>query len=97
MLVRNSGQPQTNANTYTLTNQPDKPRVVFVQHPIQQGWKLAGDVPKPESRTANSYRFRVNLKARETVALPISERRELMETYDLERNCRKSWKTPFGT
>ena len=74
---------QTSAKTYTITNQTDKPRVVFVQHPIQQGWKLAGDVPKPESRTANSYRFRVALKPHETVALPISERRELMETYDL--------------
>ena len=74
---------QTNAKTYTLTNQTDKPRVVFVQHPIQQGWKLADDVPKPESRTANSYRFRVTLKPHETVSLPISERRELMETYDL--------------
>jgi hypothetical protein len=74
---------QTNAKTYTLTNQTDKPRVVFVQHPTQQGWKLADDVPKPESRTANSYRFRVTLKPHETVALPISERRELMETYEL--------------
>ena len=74
---------QTNAKTYTLTNQTDKPRVVFVQHPMQPGWTLSGDVPKPESRTANSYRFRVTLKPHETVALPISERRELMETYDL--------------
>jgi Carboxypeptidase regulatory-like domain len=74
---------ETNAKTYTLTNQTDKPRVVFVQHPMRQGWKLADDVPKPESRTANSYRFRVTLKPHETIALPISERRELMETYDL--------------
>jgi len=74
---------QNNARTYTLTNQTDKPRVVFVQHPMQPGWKLADDVPKPESRTATSYRFRVTLKPHETVALPISERRELMETYDL--------------
>jgi hypothetical protein len=74
---------ETSAKTYTLTNQTDKPRVVFVQHPMRQGWKLADDVPKPESRTANSYRFRVSLKPHETIALPISERRELMDTYDL--------------
>ena len=74
---------ETNAKTYTLTNQTDKPRVVFVQHPMRQGWKLADEVPKPDSHTANAYRFRVALKPYETIALPINERRELMETYDL--------------
>jgi hypothetical protein len=74
---------ETSSKTYTLTNQTDKPRVVFVQHPIRQGWKLADGFLKPESRTANSYRFRVSLKAHETIALPISERRELMDTYDI--------------
>lgn len=74
---------ETSAKTYTLTNQTDKPRVVFVQHPMRQGWKLADDVLKPESHTTNSYRFRVFLKPHETIALPISERRELMDTYDL--------------
>ncbi len=73
---------ETNAKTYTLTNQTDKPRVVFVQHPMRQGWKLS-DKLKPESQTANSYRFRVALKPHETIALPVSERRELMDTYDL--------------
>ena len=74
---------ETNLKTYTLTNQTDKPRVVFVQHPLRQGWKLSDEVPKPDSHTANSYRFRVALKPHETIALPINERRELMETYDL--------------
>lgn len=74
---------ETSAKTYTLTNQTDKPRVVFVQHPMRQGWKLSDKGLKPDSQTANSYRFRVSLKAHETIALPISERRELMDTYDV--------------
>jgi hypothetical protein len=74
---------ETSARTYTLTNQTDKPRVVFVQHPMRQGWKLSDKGLKPDSQTANSYRFRVSLKAHETIALPVSERRELMDTYDL--------------
>jgi hypothetical protein len=74
---------ETSAKTYTLTNQTDKPRVVFVQHPMRQGWKLSDKGLKPDSQTANSYRFRVALKAHETISLPVSERRELMDTYDL--------------
>jgi hypothetical protein len=74
---------ETSAKTYTLTNQTDKPRVVFVQHPMRQGWKLSDKGLKPDSQTANSYRFRVSLKAHETIALPVNERRELMDTYDL--------------
>jgi hypothetical protein len=74
---------ETSAKTYTLTNQTDKPRVVFVQHPMRQGWKLSDKGLKPDSQTANSYRFRVSLKAHETISLPVSERRELMDTYDL--------------
>ncbi|MDX6303553.1 MAG: hypothetical protein QOI77_522, partial [Blastocatellia bacterium] len=74
---------ETSAKTYTLTNQTDKPRVVFVQHPMRQGWKLSDKGLKPDSQTANSYRFRVSLKSHETIALPVSERRELMDTYDV--------------
>jgi len=74
---------ETSAKTYTLTNQTDKPRIVFVQHPMRQGWKLSDKGSQPDSHTANSYRFRVSLKAHETIALPVSERRELMDTYDV--------------
>lgn len=74
---------EASAKTYTLTNQTDKPRVVFVQHPLRTGWKLSDKGLKPDSQTTNSYRFRVSLKAHETIALPVSERRELMDTYDL--------------
>jgi len=29
---------QTNKKIYVLTNQTDKPRVVYVEHPLRDGW-----------------------------------------------------------
>src|SRR5262249_20095958 len=52
---------QTSKKVYTLTNQTDKARVVFIEHPIRQDWTLAGDTPKPDGKTARYYRFRVPL------------------------------------
>ena len=53
--------------TYTLTSQTN--RLVYIQHPMRQGWKLADEAPKPDSHTA-TYRFRVSLKAHGNDRLP---------------------------
>ncbi len=74
---------QTNQKVYTLTNQTDKPRVVFIEHPVQQDWTLSDDTKKPDSKTARYYRFRVPLGPHEKVELPVTERRALMDTYAL--------------
>ena len=34
---------QTNKKIYVLTNQTDKPRVVYVEHPLRDGWALSDD------------------------------------------------------
>jgi hypothetical protein len=74
---------QTEKKTYTIINQTDKQRVIYVEHPYREGWKLSEDTQKPASRTINFYRFRVELKPRETVELPISETQALMDTYQI--------------
>ena len=74
---------QTNQKIYTLTNQTDKPRVVFIEHPVQQDWTLSDDTTKPDSKTARYYRFRVPLGPHEKIELPVTERRALMDTYAL--------------
>lgn len=76
---------QTEQKTYVITNQTDKPRLLYVEHPLRTDWKLAegASAPKPAEQTENFYRFRVELKPRETVQLPITERRALMESYEL--------------
>ena len=68
---------------YTLTNQTDRPRTVFVEHPYRDKWKLSDDTAKPYETTASFYRFRVELPPRKTVELPVNEQLALMDTYAL--------------
>jgi hypothetical protein len=68
---------------YTLTNQTDKPRVVFIEHPVHQDWTLTDDTAKPDGKTARYYRFRVPLEPHQKVELPVTERRALMDNYAL--------------
>jgi hypothetical protein len=75
---------QEDKKIYTLTNQTDKPRTLYVEHPVRQDWELdAKQTPKPEGKSARYYRFRVELKAHDKVELPVVERRALMDTYAL--------------
>lgn len=74
---------QTTKKVYTLTNQTDKPRTVVIEHPIRQYWRLTDETVKPDATTPRFYRFRVSLKARESVELPVTERREVMDSYAL--------------
>ncbi|HZT58639.1 MAG TPA: carboxypeptidase regulatory-like domain-containing protein [Pyrinomonadaceae bacterium] len=70
--------------TYTLTNQTDRPRTVFVEHPVRDDWQLDDkETPAPESKTKSFYRFRVELKAHETATLNVVEREEGAHTYAL--------------
>jgi hypothetical protein len=74
---------QTQKKTYTIINQTDKQRVVYVEHPYREGWKLSDDTQKPASQTINFYRFRIELKPRATVELPVTETQVLMDSYQL--------------
>jgi len=74
---------QTNQKTYSLTNQTDKPRVVFIEHPVRQDWALSDTTQKPDGKTASFYRFRISVGPHQKVELPVTERRVLMDTYTL--------------
>ena len=74
---------QTNQKTYTFTNQTDKPRVIYVEHPVRDGWVLSDDTQKPDGKTARYYRFRVPLEPHQKVEFPVTERRALMDSYAL--------------
>jgi hypothetical protein len=74
---------QTQKKTYTIINQTDKKRVVYVEHPYREGWKLSDDSQKPASQTTNFYRFRVDLEPRATFELPVIENQALMDSYQL--------------
>jgi hypothetical protein len=74
---------QTDKKTYTITNQTDRPRTLYIEHQIRTGWTLSSDSPKPASKTASFYRFRVDLEPRKAVELLITEHRELMDNYEV--------------
>jgi hypothetical protein len=74
---------QTMQKTYVLTNQTDKPRVVYVEHPLRDGWTLSTDTQKPDGKSSRYYRFRVPLEAHQKVELAVTERRALMDSYAL--------------
>jgi len=72
---------QSERKTYAITNQTDKLRVVYVEHPLRESWRLAPDSPRPVEKTQNAYRFRVELAPHQTVELTVAERRALMDQY----------------
>jgi hypothetical protein len=74
---------QTTQKTYVLTNQTDKARVVYVEHPVRDDWVLSNETQKPDGKSARYYRFRVPLGPHQKVELPVTERRALMDTYAL--------------
>jgi hypothetical protein len=80
----------TRKNIYTLVNQTDHPRVVYVEHPkdADDDWELSEDTAKPVVTTAKHYRFRVMLEPHQKVEFPVSEREDLYETYDLSKFTR---------
>lgn len=79
---------QTSKKVYTLTNQTDKPRVVFIEHPVRPDWTLTDDTPKPDGKSARYYRFRVPLEPHQTAEIPVTERREFVDSYVLQNFTR---------
>lgn len=69
--------------TYTLQNQTDKPRVVYIEYPVRQGWELSADTPKPDVTTQRYYRFKVELPGLEKKEITVSEQQGLMDSYAL--------------
>ena len=74
---------KTETKKYRLTNQTDREKVVYVEHPVQKDWGLSAETAKPEIVTDRFYRFRVVLKPFEKVELPVTARQGLMEVYSL--------------
>jgi hypothetical protein len=71
--------------TYTIVNQTDKPRTVYLEHPISQSdyWTLSDETPKPADKTATHYRFRVSVAAHQKIEFPVVERKEQYTSFSL--------------
>jgi hypothetical protein len=75
---------RTETKTYRLTNQTDREKVIYIEHPIREGWSVPEDGMKPEIVTNRYYRFRVVLKPFESASVPVIERQGLMDSYNLQ-------------
>jgi hypothetical protein len=73
----------SNEKLYQISNQTDRPKVLYIEYPIREGWLLSENTPKPEYSTQRYHRFRVELKPFDEKELTIAERQPLMETYSL--------------
>jgi hypothetical protein len=80
----------TRKHIYTLVNQTDRPRVVYVEHPKDDDddWELTDDTAKPVVTTAKHYRFRVLLAPHQKVEFPVAEREDQQEYYELSKFSR---------
>jgi hypothetical protein len=74
---------QSDTKTYTIINQTDKKRILYIEHPIRSGWKLSEDTKEPASKTLNFYRFRVDLEPRARVEFPVSETQPAISSYQI--------------
>lgn len=71
------------STTYTVRDDDTTPRVVLIEHPVRAGWSLAADAPKPAETTSSVYRFRVELKPKQTGKLNVSEAAPQENIYQL--------------
>lgn len=74
---------QTSEKLYQITNQTNRPKVLYIEYPVQDGWTLSDDSPKPDYTTQRYYRFRVELKEFEEKELKIRVRQGLSDNYQL--------------
>lgn len=69
--------------TYKVTNQTDRKKILYIEHPVRPGWTLSDTSAKPDYTTARYYRFRVELEPFGKQEITASENQGLMDTYSL--------------
>jgi hypothetical protein len=74
---------RTEQKMYQVSNQSERPKVLYIEYPIRSGWTISEDSPKPDYSTQRFHRFRIELKPFAETELKITERQPLMDTYQL--------------
>ena len=87
--VINAHRYRTREQHYTLINQTDRARVVYLEHPFDEDWELSDETARPEVKTAKHYRFRVKLEPHQKLVYPVKERQAYIEAYALTNFGRK--------
>lgn len=79
---------KTDRKVYTLQNQTERARIIYIEHPTRENWRLSDDTARPAETTQNYYRFRVELKPFAKLVFPVTERQALMDSYQLTKLSR---------
>ena len=74
---------RSDKKVYTLQNQTDRPKTIYVEHPVRRSWILSEAFAKPDYTTARFYRFRVELAPFENKQITVAENLGMMDKYSL--------------
>lgn len=74
---------KTDKKIYRLSNQTDRTKVVYLEHPVRSRWILSDSYAKPDYTTARFYRFRVELEPFENKEVTVGENLPMMDKYNL--------------
>lgn len=74
---------KTEKSLYKLSNQTDRSKVVYIEHPVRKDWVLSENYAKPDYTTSRFYRFRVELKPFENREITVGENLGMMDKYGL--------------
>jgi hypothetical protein len=74
---------QGDQRVYDISNQTDKPKVMYIEFPIRDSWQLSETTAKPEYTTQRYYRFRVELAPFADKQFTIALRQPLMDSYQI--------------
>ena len=70
------------SKTYTLVNRNDQERLVLVEHPVRNEFKLV-DTAKPAETASDFYRFQLKLAAGKTEKQVVTEERTINESVQI--------------
>jgi hypothetical protein len=74
---------RTSEKLYQISNQTERAKTLYIEYPIEDGWTLSEDSPRPDYTTQRYYRFRVELKPFEEKEIAVRVRQPLMDNYQL--------------
>jgi hypothetical protein len=77
---------RSDKKVYKVTNQTDRKKVLYIEHPVRTDWTLSETASaKPDYTTARYYRFRVELEPFGKQDITVAENQGLMDTYSLSQ------------
>ena len=74
---------RTDKKIYKLTNQTDRAKIIYIEHPVRENWVLSENSAKPDYTTARFYRFRLELQPFETKEITVGENQGMKDSYTL--------------